>query len=140
MGVVVPTLLISFTRLAVDNQGTAVRQVSQKLARFRGKRMFATIACSITPPNLTLCIGNERVEHGEHRRGPDAGAQQHDRTVAFGQREATSGCADLKHVAYVDAVIEEAAPWAFRALYADAIGPGARRTGHRIAAQGGGAL
>jgi hypothetical protein len=65
---------------------------------------------------------------------PDAGAEQRHRIVTFGQREATSRCTHLKHVPYVDVVVEEAASWAFGALYANAVGSCARRAGHRITA------
>ena len=46
------------------------------------------------------------MQYRQHRRDADAGARQHERTLARFEREAASRRADLEHVANADLAVE----------------------------------
>ena len=96
----------------------------KQFTRFVCEWVFAAIASSVTPPDLSwvLCIC-QWMKHGEDRGGTDPGAQQDDRVIACLEREVASGGAHLKCVAGVNLVMKEAAPCTVGSFYADAIRP-----------------
>src|SRR5690349_12963372 len=95
------------TRRAVADMAVAMRQSLEKTARLRGKRMLATVARAVDPPDLPRRVPcRQCMEHGEHRGCADAGTQQDDGPLAWLQREAAARRAHLQHVANLDPRID----------------------------------
>ena len=79
--------------------------------------------------------GRERVQHGQHRGGADAGRQQQHRSLVVAEREGPSWSRDVDRGAGMRVGAQEAAGRAVGFLLdADAVVPVAGRAGQRITA------
>src|SRR5579864_6297862 len=94
------------------------------------------------PPNRARRPGvysSRTMQHRQHRRDADTGADKDDGSRTGSERERATRCADLQATACPDALVEKAACEAV-VLDANPIGGGPRRTAQRIAARDGGSI
>src|SRR5262249_56542559 len=108
-----------------------------KIARLAGKRMIGRISRAVQPPDFARGpAGRQGMEHGEDRSRTDAGTEQHYRSFAGLQGEASSWRADFQDISTLDLRMEKAASLAVHFLFdAHPVGACVRRARYRIVAQ-----
>src|ERR1051326_5835420 len=121
---------------AVANVAAPVDQSFEEGARLLGKRMLATVAGAVDPPDLPRRhLRRQRVEHREHGGSPYARAQQNDGCLAGLKREAAPCRARVHHVADLQLLVDVGAGRAVvLPLDAQAISLGAGFARQRVAA------
>ena len=99
--------------------------------------MVAAAAHAVQPPDRALgALLRQRLEHGEHRRGADPGADQQDRGIGSIQDERAPWRGDVDAVADGEPGVQVAAGGAVvLALDGDPVGGGTGQSGHRVVAQ-----
>ena len=104
--------------------------------RLGGERVLVRAARPVQPPHLPLAAGGgELVQHGQHRRDPDAGGDEQDRAGAVVEGELAARCGRLQQRAGLQVLVQPAAGHAVRLpLDADPVGAGVRRRRQRIGA------
>src|SRR5271165_6994919 len=95
------------------------------------------------PPNRPRRHGacsNLTMQHRQHRRDADTGADKDDRSLPRGKRERATRSADLQATACPDALVEKAACEAALVLDAYPIVGGPGRTAQRIVSRDSGSI
>src|ERR1700722_9105535 len=86
---------------------SAVHEGLQEATRLFRKRVLGSVARSVDPPDLPTRRGrSQRVQHGEHRRCPNAGAEQDDWSIAGSQSETAPRRAHLQNIARVYVIVK----------------------------------
>jgi hypothetical protein len=99
-------------RPAVGHAAMGRRECREQIVRLLGKRMVRPVAGCMQPPNRPGrhgVHGGRAVQHRQHRRDADTGADEHDLCRAGRQRERAARSADLQATARPDALVEKAA-------------------------------
>ena len=128
---------ITRSRFAVSDEASNARECGGEIVRLASKGMIGCISRAVQPPDLArgpaCCQG---MEHGQDRSRADAGAEQHHRSFARLQGEASSWRADFQDISTLDLRMEKAASLAVHFLFdAHPVGARVRRARHRIVAQ-----
>src|SRR6185312_15853874 len=95
------------------------------------------------PPNLPArhsVHSGRAMQHTQHRRDTDTGADEHDGRHTVRKREGTARRADLHATANPNALVEKAACEAVLVLDANAIVWAPRRTAQRVVPRDGGSI
>ena len=122
---------------AVADVGPHVWERSEQRAGLGGEGVVAAAACAVQPPDLSVgMLLRQRVEHGEDRGCPDAGADQQHGRVRLVEDEGAPWCCDLELVANRNPGVQVAAGGAVRlALDGDPVVVGAGRSREGVVAQ-----
>ena len=134
---------VSWCRPTVDHAAMRRPQRNEQIVRLLGKRMVRPIAGRMQPPNRPrrhgACSGRT-MQHRQHRRDADTGADEDDRRCTGRERERTARSADLQPTACPDALVEKAACDAAFVLDANPIVGGPGRAAQRIVPGDGGSI
>ena len=111
LGVVVAAEHVARLGPAVEHVQAPVREPPDQLADLLAERVLAAVAGAVDPPDVALRpLGRERVQHREHGRRADAGAQQRDGAAAGAvEHERPARARQLEHVAGLDGRVQVAA-------------------------------
>ncbi len=126
--IVVITEPISRSRFAVSDKASHVRERCGEVARFAGKGMLGGVSCAVEPPDFARRPARRQgVEHRQHGGRADPGTEQHHRSLAGLQGEASSRRADFEQISTLDPRVEKRAALAVRFLLdADPVGASVR--------------
>ena len=99
--------------------------------------MLVAVAGALEPPDLPVgVLRRQRVEHGQHRSGADAGADQQNGRLRLVEDEGAARCSDLELVADGKPVVQVAAGGAVGlVLDGDAVVVGAGWAGEGVVAE-----
>lgn len=105
-GVVVAETVV-VARAAVGDMPSAGRKAGQQGACFVGERMLRAVPSSVDPPHrASIKVVGQRMEHREHRSGPDAGGDQHDGCLVSGKGECASRGSHIQDVVDRDVLMQ----------------------------------
>ena len=108
--VVVGAAAVAGGRPAVGDHAVGVGERGEQRVDLGAEGVVGAVAGAVEPPDRPRRgVAGERVEHREHRRRADAGAEQDDRPVARPQDEGAARGRDLEHVPDAHGVVQPAA-------------------------------
>ena len=110
-------VLIAGPGVAVADDAVGGGQLGEQLGGLLSEGVLSAVASSVQPPDLTRrALARQHVQHREHGRGADPGADEHHGPLTGAQHERAARGAGVDHVPDVQPIVQVATPGAVRLL------------------------
>jgi hypothetical protein len=105
---------VTRSRPAVSDEASNARERGGEIARVAGKRMVGCISRAVQLPDFSRGLGRRQgMKHGQDRSRADPGTEQHYRSFAKLQGEASSWRADFEDISTPDLLCRKLLPLPF---------------------------